>query len=71
LSSSGACKAVADLVPSALVLRFLLAPDDLARICIAIEHGLVVVGREGIQLFDCEPTQSSKPFAALRRSSKS
>src|SRR5438034_2243730 len=41
-----------DLVPGALILRFLLAPHDLARVGVAVEHRLVLIAREGIELLD-------------------
>src|SRR5688572_16805874 len=45
---------VAYLVPGALVLRLLLAPDDLTRFRIAVEDRLVLLGRERIELFDAD-----------------
>src|SRR5882762_5721023 len=43
-----------DLVPGALILRFLLAPDDLVRVGIAVERRLVLLAREGIELLDAD-----------------
>src|SRR5688572_29954789 len=47
-------QAMADLVPGALVLRLFLAPDDVARLRVAVEYHLVVVRRERVQLLDAD-----------------
>src|SRR6185503_5777991 len=45
-------QAMSDLVPGALVLWLFLAPDDLARLCIALEDRVVVLDRKWIELLD-------------------
>src|SRR6185369_17871859 len=45
-------QAMADLEPGALILRFLLAPDELARVAVSIQNRRVLLGREGIELLD-------------------
>src|SRR5262245_6129075 len=43
---------MADLIPGALILRLLLAPDDFLRVAIAPDDSSVFLDRERIELLD-------------------
>ena len=45
-------ESVLDLVPGALILRFLLAPDDLVRGSVGRQRGLELLLRERVELLD-------------------
>src|SRR6516225_8838284 len=59
-------QAVTDLVPGALVLRFLLAPDYLAQVGIAVEDRLVLLARERIELLDAHQRDIAQSLLAAR-----
>src|SRR5262249_58324465 len=59
-------QAVADLIPGALVLRLFLTPDDLARVGIAVEDRLVLLGRERIELLNADQRNVTQSFLAAR-----
>src|SRR4051794_4168493 len=60
-------QAIAHIRPGAHVARFLLQPDDLARIGVALEGFGQLVGWQGIQLFHAQDGQAFIAGAALVR----
>ena len=51
---------MADLIPGALVLRFLLTPHDVIRVRIGFDDGCILLDRERIKLLDAH--QPDIPF---------